>query len=359
MGALNDIRARAMDILARYKDVIDAADSSTGEKDGRFNVISFRNIANSPELPQDLRDAANLVADDEAMIRDIDGSVGDNGIFEWSEFEQAHGHTRDPKYEWKGYEGAPRPKVTAIDDPTQQTSLGNCVMISVVTSLAATDEGRDILKRSIKKYSDGTYGVIFAGDPAQKEYKVKLGPESARFGTGDEEMLVLNDAADQYRKEREGLEQGIEFWYSEGAFNLLTGDKGWSGSLRGSGAAEQIEKWLYENAPRIGKDLALTLSGRARKDGTLTFETGNHTVSVKSIDTVNGTLTYVNPWDTSKEITISIKDMVREMAAGDGRAGIEYEFFGADVAPGALNQISEMEVPVGGVVVEERRGGGA
>lgn len=76
MGALNDIRARAMDILARYKDVIDAADSSTGEKDGRFNVISFRNIANSPELPQDLRDAANLVADDEAMIRDIDGNVG-------------------------------------------------------------------------------------------------------------------------------------------------------------------------------------------------------------------------------------------------------------------------------------------
>lgn len=314
-------REKAMDVLLKYEGLIDSISSPTRKEDGNYNLRDLQNIAESPDAPPELRQAAKFAANDEGLMRDIDGEVTQDkpnsnysdGNFSWDDMKKASEHTKDEDYKFTGYGGGDlKLKTDDIDNDSKQRKEGNCFMLAATQSLSNSKEGKEIIKDTIKPYDDGSFGVTFKGDKDHKEYIVK---PDGKFNSGDLEMNVINAAADQFYKDH-GRAKGITAGgLTEEATQLLTGKK--SEILgKGKDSAEDIEKKLREVAPDIGKDKVLTLAGKPGKDGNMGFGNGiSHAVSISDINTKTGMVTYRNPWDTSVERTVKISELSEQLAS--------------------------------------------
>lgn len=338
-------RAVAMDTLAKYKEEVDKASSTSGKADGRFNIRDIHNLPKTPGTPADLRAAAAYISKDEGLLRDIDGQLTDDGYghsdggFSWKDFERARRNARTSGYTYSGYGGHTKaPVVPAIDHPTYQAKEGNCVFHATVTGLAMTPKGKQLLANSIRENDDGSFTVIFPGDARKKEYRIAFADVDGRgnpayvqsnHARGDIHMHVLSAAADLYFKDN-GRKKGVNGLNSNLAADLLTGGEGKHvvvGVLEYRKA--EIKKFLAEMAPRIGKDVSLTVSGYAGRDGNMSWRRANHLATVSEIDLKNGVITYLNPWDNTDKKTVRIDVLIDEMSKGSANVHLNAEIFGA------------------------------
>lgn len=254
-------------------------------------------------------------------MRDIDGDLTktkeaspySDGNFSWNDLKKTAQHVKDAVYKFTGYDNKTTLRDSEIDVISAQSKEGNCFMLASAKAVSTTDEGKEIIKNSIKTYDNGTYGVTFAGDKDKQEYVVK--PDT-KFGGGDGEMLALNAAADQFYKEH-GRPDGITKGGKEvEATELLTGAKM---QTMGTGSSpQQIEAKLRELAPGIGKDQAVTLTGHVGKDGNMSWDGSGHAASISDINVKTGMVTYKNPWDTSQDHTVKIQDLAQQLSQPKG-----------------------------------------
>ncbi|MES2741590.1 MAG: hypothetical protein V4754_11640 [Pseudomonadota bacterium] len=336
VGDMN--REKAMDILSKHEGELDSASSHDGKKDQNFNLRDVQNVANSKTASAELKSAAKFVAGDKELMRDIDGELThenaskeaaeySDGNFSWKELKKAAGHVKDALYKFTGYDDKLKLKDQEVDARSAQNKEGNCFMMAATKSVSNSEEGKEIIKQSIKPYDDGTYGVTFAGDINKKEYIVR---PDIKFGGGDREMNVINAAADKYYKDH-GRPEGITSGgLNKDATQLLTGKK--AELVNQLDSKEDIEKKLAELAPNLGKDRTATLTGRVEKNGDMQFDAGSgtaHGVSISEINTKTGMVTYQNPWDTSIDRTISISDLSEQLSEkkplldGKGKSALE------------------------------------
>jgi hypothetical protein len=214
-----------------------------------------------------------------------------------------------------------------IDTDTQQQGKGDCVFLSTTRGLSQTAEGRADIKNAIKANNDGSFDVKFAG--ADKSYHVTAdqAKQQGQWANGDKDMQILGTAADAYFKDH-GQANGAESQSFSSVSKLLTGkDASNTLSLTGKNSVADIKNALIAAAPDVGKTKSIGLSGGVTDSGDWKAKDTAHEFQVESIDTKTGTVTYTNPWDTSKKRTISMDDLAKQLVADPN--GSTVDIFGA------------------------------
>lgn len=219
-----------------------------------------------------------------------------------------------------------------ISNNFQQASEGNCVFLASIRAGILTDEGQKVLDKTIQKSGDG-WDVRFAGDESgkpihitEKDLKTDDGDV---YSKGDKDIQILNAAAEKYFRanpDKTNTDNGVESLNGQEAGDLLFGKN--AKRLDGVGGKEntskEIKDFILKHADGVGKDVSLTVSGKANGDGSMDFSSVNHLVTIIDIDKKSGQVTYVNPWDSSKTHTISIDDLAEEMGPGSHIGGYQW-----------------------------------
>lgn len=237
------------------------------------------------------------------------------------------------------------------EDIVQGTNTGDCWLIAGLLSLSSTSEGRQIIKDSITENSDGSVKVTFKG--IKRTYTISAA-EIQQYDTdsnitdpysnGDNDMLVFEIATDKLLKDISSgkitLEQDSNtyegFYQSDGSINggfqqqilyYTTGktsdtytvqyndsstNEEITNKLRQGLSASQVTQALQDAADNSPASINFMLYYEVKKgtctDGTIfqnDLSSKGHAYAVKNIDKNNETITFVNPWDTSKEYTMT------------------------------------------------------
>ena len=238
-----------------------------------------------------------------------------------------------------------------IDD-FKQGKINDCWLLAGIEALAASKKGVKIIKDSIKANDDGSVTITFKGlgvsytitsDELQKydkhvDYsKLKVGD----FSIGDNDILAFELATDKLQKDiksgkvttgntdkdmikggchrRKQKDTITDCGYSEWIIYYLTGAKSqWYYNPND----EFMKKNQIINAlNHVTEDsAALTFSiGASKNKINCTDKDGNkvefelnidsgHCLSIKKVDKEAQTVTFVNPWDNSKEYTTSFSE---------------------------------------------------
>lgn len=210
-----------------------------------------------------------------------------------------------------------------IDEGVFQGKQGDCWLISGILSLSYTDEGKEIIKNAISQNENGDYEVYFKG--IDKTYTVTkdeldeanisslkngLGLSKSKYSTGDDDMLLI--------------ELALEKIIDEGEVPIETID-----GLTG-GSAYYLYQLFTDNAVGYAygddKDELATLLQYYEQyqdvcSATLGVEDGfsgledDHAYAIKSFD--GSIMTLVNPWDSTKEVEVSTKDLMKNIGSYD------------------------------------------
>jgi hypothetical protein len=312
----------AMSVISQHKDELDAA--THGNVDGHFDISDFYNLSISGTASQDAKAAAAYVNENQGLLRDIDGHIDktadgvSDGKFGWSEFQNAQKHALDPDYGFRNYANGEAPALngTIIQD-TQQGGVNDCGANSALRALAETDKGKELIRNSITKvYDDGSADVVFAGDSGTTYHVIQADINKMANGTGDKDMQILLAAIDQKIKNH-GNPNGIDHIVPDDVYQLIDGGQGRGENLTTPGSTpDSVKEFLLNAAPHIGKDMALTITGAVDANGN--WKAGyDHAFQISKIDTNTDMVTYTNPWDSSIQRTISIKDLANQFPTGE------------------------------------------
>ena len=223
-------------------------------------------------------------------------------------------------------------------DNTKQGQTNDCWILSAINALSYSEEGKECIKESLE-YKDGYTIVHFkggAGDYIVTDEEILATRGTLQYSSGDMDMVIFEIAVEKFRndlangnvifdsnipsdvarKPDETSSSGIVY-LSDSSIDggqeaqllyLLTGKVPEENILR-----EDYEKYL--NKLKEG-NCAITFAATSEiKDinGKKVFGGGDaHAFSVKSFDGEN--VTIVNPWDSSKEIVISLEEFTNKAA---------------------------------------------
>ncbi len=254
-----------------------------------------------------------------------------------------------------------------IDEKIGDSAQGNaadCWLLATLNSLSYSAEGQKIIKDAIKDNGNGTRTVDLKGigkGITVSDKELAEARKSGKYSSGDDDMLLMEIA---FEKAMDKIKSGeiktnsyiqgqakdgdrsIDWGYSYDAMFLLTG-KGtesvyynrdhWSHDDKPWYSKEKIQRalpWLadfcgnglesvYDKLEKNPGGYCATIAFQGnKKEGepvtvkdvngkSVTLSTGNggHMWSIKSVK--GDKVTIVNPWDSSKEITVSKKEIAK------------------------------------------------
>lgn len=202
-----------------------------------------------------------------------------------------------------------------IDEAVFQGNAGDCWLISGILSLSYTDEGKDLIQDAISKNPDGSYNVTFKG--VDKTYTISndelvrankssflngVGLADSKYSTGDDDMLLIELAMEKLVQEGdipietiEGITGGSAYYlyqlFTKNDVEYALGDD--------ENEVKYLIDYYYQN-----QDTAAATLGVG--DGFAGLE-DDHAYAVKSVN--QNYMELVNPWDTTENIKVSIKDL--------------------------------------------------
>ena len=223
-----------------------------------------------------------------------------------------------------------------IDEETIQGATGDCWLISALYSLSGTEAGKDIIRDAIKVNDDNTVTISFAGIGVSytisKDELDKFDTDnntSDQFSNGDNDVLAFELATQKLWQDMQS-----------GRVNLNTDNNdilyvGNGGNITNGGLPSQLIYYLTGVEPNqvynqdlsnLSQSQVYEVLQNAYKSGncSLTFGVyngvhtatladgtkyeidlgqGGHALAITDIQ--DGTLTFVNPWDTSKKYTMT------------------------------------------------------
>ena len=236
-----------------------------------------------------------------------------------------------------------------IDEFIQQGGSGDCWLISGVLALNSTEEGRQIIEDAIISNSDGSVTVNFKGlglsynvSPSEiKEFDTDK-DGSDLFSNGDNDMLAIEIAVAKLKKDiskgrvqldvsedsYEGSrEASLEGGFAQQLIYFLTGkvsdthtvefsetqtDEEIQDALAVGLGMKEVFDTLNDAAKNMPSALTFGLYYEVKKaqcvDGTwFNFDTtsGGHAFAITDVNAENKTVTFVNPWDSTEEFTMS------------------------------------------------------
>ncbi|HEX4879913.1 MAG TPA: hypothetical protein VFV39_08725 [Limnobacter sp.] len=279
--------------------------------DGTFGLKGFQLLAGlTPDHPlwdkiapgstweerRNMIDAASVVCQpgNEAFLAELlgaDGALNMVDILVWSNLvlngtlsDQQIGHSR-------------------------QVANGNCFALAAVNAIASTPEGLALLERSIVQNPDGSYTITFAGDPNSPVIVThKDIITHTDFSSGDVDMLILQVAIEKYANafpQRLGISTIRAGGTSAEVLQLLTGQNFVSYVLRFDPVATKNvllrladTGWPTTFSAFVGADGLPSRSGSSFA----------HAYTILDIDAEAGLVTFTNPWDSGKPITMQIDD---------------------------------------------------
>lgn len=201
-------------------------------------------------------------------------------------------------------------------DPSNQGKIGDCWVLSSVNAMAATPEGREILQKSIFQNNDGSFTVTFEGDPEHPIVVTPADLKNKNYSKGDQDVRILEIAFDKYvgQNPEFNLNTISKGGWPETALTLLAGQHGKVVDTNYDPA--KTKGWL-EILGKQSPMPAMTFNSEVGKDG-LPGAVGNkrwHAFSVEKIDLASGTVTFANPWNSGKPITMSLDEASKKIAA--------------------------------------------
>ena len=201
-------------------------------------------------------------------------------------------------------------------DPSNQGQMGDCWVLSSINAMAATPGGREILQKSIFQNNDGSYTVTFKGDPEHPIFVTAADLKKQNYSKGDKDVRILEIAFDKYVGQNPEFELNTisKGGRPENALTLLAGQHG---------------KAIGRNYDPAGTRGLLEILGKQSPIPVMTFDSevgedgspgviGNgrwHAFSIEKIDLASGTVTFANPWNSGKPITMSLDEASKKIAA--------------------------------------------
>ena len=211
----------------------------------------------------------------------------------------------------------------AIDEAVFQGKKGDCWLISGIQSLAYTKDGRELIKNSIKQDKNGDYIVSFKG--IGKSYKVTknelesknvstftngLSQGKSEYSTGDDDMLLMELAVEKAIKN------------GDAASDLGNSITGGSAYYLYEMMTDDDIKYAYGDDFKETANLLVDYKfNQSECSATLGVTDGfaglqdDHAYAIKNIQ--NGYTTLVNPWNTSREIKISNREIIENIGKYD------------------------------------------
>ncbi|MBQ9244836.1 hypothetical protein IJ182_01045 [bacterium] len=218
----------------------------------------------------------------------------------------------------------------------QNFKTSDCWLLSTLTSLSYTENGRKIIEDAITQNNDGSYSVYLKGinktiNISQEDLKQAYTMD--KYSNGDKDVVLLELAFESAIKDIQNGKikindnhpalsialkgkigyEGLDFGNMEDAMFLLTGnDVATTIPNNNSNYKTDVDKMLndIENNPD-GYAVTIALSGRSKKcvdiNGNVVKNTFGHEFAVKEVH--GNYVTLVDPENTSKTITVT-RDMI-------------------------------------------------
>ena len=199
-------------------------------------------------------------------------------------------------------------------DPSSQGQAGDCWVLASIAATAATPEGKLALSNAVYLNMDGSHTVTFPGDPSHPIKVTKADLDESRklgFSSGDEDTLILETAIRKYAMANPAVfGQGniANGGTPDTVLPLLSGQR--SRMIRPDYDPATTKAWL-EIIGKQSPTPAVSFSSVVDDQGNPSVKGNgaNHGFAIQQIDLANNTVTFVNPWNSGKPITMTLDDL--------------------------------------------------
>jgi len=196
----------------------------------------------------------------------------------------------------------------------KQGQTGDCAVLSGIAAVSMDANGKKTLDDSVKANGDGSYTVKLKGTGETFNIS-KDQMADDKLSKGEPKVRALENAIKQHYANK-----GDNFEGKGGPdiIKLLTGKS--TQSLKTGNDPAKLKQALIDLSQKDTNGLTLEV-GAETLTGSETH--GMHGYAVEKVDAANNKITYENPWDAGKAITVNLDDFVRDMTA-QGSGGVDY-----------------------------------